>query len=230
MSQSDDRTADGGFVSRLILFLLVSVLCGLLVAGVTLPVVGRAGPGGPRQRRGLRVAARRAGDPPAAGALPHPGRRRLADRHVLRREPGLGAPHRRRPGHAPGGRRDRGLAVLRARRHRPPRHAARASSTTSPASDVQGGSTLTQQYVKQVLLESAREHHGREGARRGAARRPPSSRTPASCASCATRSPSRRSTPRSRSSSATSTSPTSAPARTASRRRPAATSASTPAT
>ena len=34
---------DGGFVSRLILFLLVSVLCGLLVAGVTLPVVGGMG-------------------------------------------------------------------------------------------------------------------------------------------------------------------------------------------
>src|SRR4051812_22754969 len=35
--------SDGGFVSRLVPFVLVSVLWGLLVAGVTLPVVGGLG-------------------------------------------------------------------------------------------------------------------------------------------------------------------------------------------
>ena len=54
------------------------------------------------------------------------------------------------------------------------------SSTTSPAR-TQGGSTLTQQYVKQVLLEQ-RRHRGR---RRPPSRPPrPTSPTAASCASC----------------------------------------------
>ena len=34
---------DAGFVSRLVLFVLVSMLCGLLVAGITLPILGGVG-------------------------------------------------------------------------------------------------------------------------------------------------------------------------------------------
>ena len=38
-----DRLAASGFVTRLVLFLVVSVLSGVLVAGLVLPVVGSAG-------------------------------------------------------------------------------------------------------------------------------------------------------------------------------------------
>ena len=76
----------------------------------------------------------------------------------------------------------------------------------------QGGSTLTQQYVKNVLVENA-TYGGRGRGRQGAQLRPQAARAALS------RSTSRRSSPRTRSSSATSTSPTSAPARTARGRR-----------
>ena len=160
--------AAGGFISRLILFLLRERA--VRPAGRRRHPAGRrrAGPGGPGQRRRVRVAAGRAGDPAAARAVPHPGRRRLADRHASTTRTGS---------------RSRSPTSPRSCARRSSRSRTRGSTTTAASTsaarcarfvnnqsgeDVQGGSTLTQQYVKQVLLESADEHQGREGARRGA--------------------------------------------------------------
>lgn len=99
----------------------------------------------------------------------------------------------------------------------------RALATNLAAGSVQeGGSTLTQQLVKQTLLQTAETDEERRAA---TSRRPA-----ASCARPDSPSPWSRPTPRTRSSPATSTSPTSAPAPTGSRRPRRPTSASTPRT
>ena len=94
--------------------------------------------------------------------------------------------------------------------------------THAAAAVAQGASTLTMQYVRNVLKSDPQPH-------RGAARRPTADHPAARSRRSGTRWRWRRSSPRTRSSSATSTSPTSAPARTASPRPRSATSASTPA-
>jgi membrane peptidoglycan carboxypeptidase len=150
------QPSDGGFVSRLVLFVLVSVLCGLLVAGVTLPLVG-----------GLGLAARSGADGfeslPAELTIPP-----LAERsRILASDGSLiatfyaenrvsvplseVAPVMRK-------------AIVAIEDSRFYQHGGidlrgtvRALVNNSSGHDVQGGSTLTQQYVKQVLLESAAE-------------------------------------------------------------------------
>ena len=155
---------------------------------------------------------------------PHLRRQRQPHRHALRPEP------RQRPARRQISA-DHGQAIVAIEDYRFYEHGAldlkgtpAPSSPTRPAAaSVQGGSSITQQMVKQTPAQPGETD---EEARRLRPRTP----TPASCASCATRSPSRRSTPRTGSSSATSTSPTSATAPTASSRPPATTSPRTPRT
>ena len=88
---------------------------------------GRSGRGQrPGRRPRLRLPAGRAQGVAARAAVPDPGRRRLDHRHVLRREPDRRTDHQDRAGHAARHRGHRGRPVLPARRHRPPRHRARA--------------------------------------------------------------------------------------------------------
>ena len=146
--------AAGGFISRLMLFLCVSVLCGLLVAGVTLPVVG-----------GLGLAARDSADgfdslPAELEIPPLPERSRIlaADGSLIAsfyEENRVSVPISEV---APVMRK----AVIAIEDSRFYQHGGidlrgtlRAFVNNQAGEDVQGGSTLTQQYVKQVLLESA---------------------------------------------------------------------------
>ena len=147
-------TGDGGFVARLLLFLGVSVLCGLLVAGVALPVLG-----------GLGLAARDSANgfeslPDELQIPPLPERTRIlaADGSLIatfydenRISVPLSdvAPVMRKSVVAIEDSRfyDHGGIDLRG--------TMRALVNNQSGKDVQGGSTLTQQYVKQVLLESA---------------------------------------------------------------------------
>ena len=67
------------------------------------------------------------------------------------------------------GHRDRGPALLPEPRRRPARHRPRASSRTSSSrSAVQGGSTITQQFVKNALAGAGQPHRLPEAARGGA--------------------------------------------------------------
>ncbi len=147
---------DGGFVSRLILFLLVSVLCGLLVAGVTLPVVGGLGLAARDSAKGFESLPDELEIPP----LPERSRILAADGSLIATfydEDRVSVPLTdvaqvmRRAVVAIEDSRfyDHGGIDLRG--------TMRALVNNSSGRDVQGGSTLTQQYVKQVLLESARE-------------------------------------------------------------------------
>ena len=94
----------------------------------------------------------------------------------------------------------------------------RAAVTDSNGAVTQGGSTITQQYVKNVLLYSADSAQAAAGGHRQVLR-PQAARGPARAGAGGALNP------RARSSRATSTSPTSVTARTASARPPAATSA-----
>ena len=68
-------------------------------------------------------------------------------------------------GHEAGAGRHRGLPLLRAQRPRRAGHAARAGHATWPPASVQeGGSTLTQQLVKQTLLQTAATAEERQAA------------------------------------------------------------------
>ncbi|MEO7980841.1 MAG: transglycosylase domain-containing protein [Sporichthyaceae bacterium] len=147
---------DGGFVSRLILFLLVSVLCGLLVAGVTLPVVGGMGLAARDSAEGFESLPNELEIPP----LPERSRILAADGSLIATfydEDRVSVPltdvaqTMRQAVVAIEDSRfyDHGGIDLRG--------TLRALVNNSSGRDVQGGSTLTQQYVKQVLLESARE-------------------------------------------------------------------------
>jgi membrane peptidoglycan carboxypeptidase len=147
---------DGGFVSRLLLFLLVSVLCGLLVAGVTLPVIGGMGLAARDSAEGFESLPTELQIPP----LPERSRILAADGSLIATfydEDRVSVPLTdvaqvmRRAVVAIEDSRfyDHGGIDLRG--------TLRALVNNSSGRDVQGGSTLTQQYVKQVLLESARE-------------------------------------------------------------------------
>jgi membrane peptidoglycan carboxypeptidase len=145
---------DAGFMSRLILFVMVSVLCGLLVAGVTLPILG-----------GIGLIARDSADgfeslPAELEIPPLPERSRIlaADGSLIATfyyENRISvpisevAPVMRKAVIAIEDSRfyDHGGIDLRG--------TIRALVNNQSGKDVQGGSTLTQQYVKQVLLETA---------------------------------------------------------------------------
>ena len=146
--------ADGGFISRLMLFLAISVLCGLLVAGVTLPIVG-----------GLGLAARDSAEgfdslPAELEIPPLPERSRIlaSDGSLIAtfyEENRISVPISEV---APVMRK----AVIAIEDSRFYQHGGidvrgtvRAFVNNQSGDDVQGGSTLTQQYVKQVLLEAA---------------------------------------------------------------------------
>jgi membrane peptidoglycan carboxypeptidase len=147
-------SSDDGFVTRLVLFLGVSVLSGLLVAGLVLPVVG-----------GLGLAARDSADgfdslPAELEIPPLPERSRLlaADGSLIATffyENRVSVPVTEV---APVMRK----AVIAIEDSRFYEHGGidlrgtlRAFVNNQAGEDVQGGSTLTQQYVKQVLLEKA---------------------------------------------------------------------------
>jgi membrane peptidoglycan carboxypeptidase len=146
--------AAGGAITRAVLFLIVSVLAGVLVAGLLLPVLGTLG-----------VAAQKSADgfeslPAELETPPLPERSRilsadgtqiatffyenrvsvpLADVAPVMRQAVVAIEDSRFYEHG-------GIDL---------RGTLRAFVNNSSGSDVQGGSTLTQQYVKQVLLESA---------------------------------------------------------------------------
>lgn len=145
---------DSGFVTRLVLFLGVSVLAGVLVAGLTLPVVG-----------GLGVAARDSAEgfeslPAELEIPPLPERSRIlsADGRLIATffyENRVSIPL---TDVAPVMRQ----AVIAIEDSRFYEHGGidlrgtlRAFINNQTGQDVQGGSTLTQQYVKQVLLAKA---------------------------------------------------------------------------
>ena len=145
---------DAGFVTRLALFLGVSVLSGLLVAGLALPVVG-----------GLGLVARDSADgfdslPAELEIPPLPERSRLlaADGSLIATffyENRVSVPLTEV---APVMRKAV-IAIEDARFYEHGgidlRGTLRAFVNNQAGEDVQGGSTLTQQYVKQVLLEKA---------------------------------------------------------------------------
>ncbi|HEX6937389.1 MAG TPA: penicillin-binding protein [Actinomycetes bacterium] len=146
--------ADSGFVPRLLLFLGISALAGLLVAGLTLPLVG-----------GVGLVARKSADgfhnlPGELEIPPLPERSRIlsADGSLIatfyyenRVSVPLSevAPVMRKAVIAIEDSRfyDHGGIDIRG--------TLRAFINNQAGEDVQGGSTLTQQYVKQVLLEKA---------------------------------------------------------------------------
>jgi membrane peptidoglycan carboxypeptidase len=150
----DPARRDGGFVTRLVLFLVVSVLSGLLVAGLVLPVVG-----------GIGLAARDSAEGfdslPAELEIPPLAQRSrilasdgslianfysenrvvipLSDVAPVMRQAVIAIEDSRFYQHG-------GIDL---------RGTMRAFVNNQSGQDVQGGSTLTQQYVKQVLLEAA---------------------------------------------------------------------------
>ena len=199
-------------------FVVLSVLAGLLVR--------RRHAAGGRRARGWPPGAGSTAStpcPPSSPVPPLAQRSRIlaadgcADRDLLRREPDLVPLSEVAQIMQKAISRDRGLAVLRARRHRPARHHPRAGQQRPGRR--RPGRVDPDPAVRQAGLQenAADSKDDKERPRRPPPHRP----TPASCGSCATRSRSRRSTPRSRSSSATSTSPTSATGPTASRPPPA---------
>ena len=145
---------DGGFVSRLFLFLVISVMSGVLVAGIALPVVGGIGLVAKDSADGFRAL-------PAELRIPT-----LSQRSTILASDGSViasfyeenrtvvpisevAPVMRRAV----------IAIEDARFYKHGgidlRGTLRAFINNQTGQDVQGGSTLTQQYVKQVLVQKA---------------------------------------------------------------------------
>ena len=145
---------EGGFVSRLFLFLVISVMSGVLVAGIALPVVGGVGLVAKDSADGFRAL-------PAELRIPT-----LSQRSTILASDGSViasfyeenrtvvpisevAPVMRRAV----------IAIEDARFYKHGgidlRGTLRAFINNQTGQDVQGGSTLTQQYVKQVLVQKA---------------------------------------------------------------------------
>ena len=150
----DPSRRDGGFVTRLVLFLVVSVLSGLLVAGLVLPVVGGIGLAARDSAEGFDSLPAELEIPPLAqrsrilasdGSLiaTFYSENRvviaLSDVAPVMRQAVIAIEDSRFYQHG-------GIDL---------RGTMRAFVNNQSGQDVQGGSTLTQQYVKQVLLEDA---------------------------------------------------------------------------
>ena len=185
----------GAGAIRLALFVVVAGTAGVLVAGLLLPVVG-----------GLGLTARSAADsfdnlpealrqPVLAQQSRDPRLRRLGPRDVLHPEPDHGPLTQISP------KLQKALVAIEDERfyeHKgiDVKGLLRAYVTNQQAGETkQGGSTITQQYVKQVLLLTATRPTL-------SARRPPPTTTAASCARPSSPSASRSAGPRSRSSQA----------------------------
>lgn len=146
--------AETGFVSRLALFLGVSVLSGVLVAGLALPVLGTLGLAAREGANGFESLPAELQTPP----LPERSRILAADGTQIATfffENRVSVPL---SDVAPVMRQ----AIVAIEDSRFYEHGGidlrgtlRAFINNQAGDDVQGGSTLTQQYVKQVLLESA---------------------------------------------------------------------------
>jgi membrane peptidoglycan carboxypeptidase len=147
-------TSDSGFVSRLVLFLGVSVLSGVLIAGLVLPIIGSAGLVARKSADGFEDLPGELQIPP----LPERSRILASDGSLIANfyyENRVSVPLSQV---APLMRQ----AVVAIEDSRFYQHGGidlrgtlRAFVNNQSGDDVQGGSTLTQQYVKQVLLERA---------------------------------------------------------------------------
>ena len=174
----------GAFAISAAAFGIISVLAGVLIAALVIPAAGLAGVTS-------KVAADELSNLPTELATPTPATRSrvlMANGKVLAYFYDENRVYVRLDKISPVMRQalvHRGPPVLRARPARRAGHAARLRHATSARGGVtQGGSTLTQQYVKMVQVEAAKQS-GDEAARQGGQRRPATS---ARSASCATRS------------------------------------------
>jgi membrane peptidoglycan carboxypeptidase len=145
---------DSGFVSRLALFVGVSVLSGVLLAGLSLPLFGSIGVSVRAGAEGFESLPAELETPP----LPQRSRILAADGSLIANfyfENRVSVPL---SDVAPV-MRQAIIAIEDARYYEHGgidlRGTLRAFVNNQTGQDVQGGSTLTQQYVKQVLLESA---------------------------------------------------------------------------
>jgi len=146
----------GGAISRVVLFLGVSVLSGVLVAGLVLPVFGSLGLAARESAEGFESLPAELETPP----LPQRSRILAADGSPIATffyENRVSVPLVEV---APV-MRQATVAIEDARFYEHGgidlRGTMRAFINNQSGDDVQGGSTLTQQYVKQVLLESAQD-------------------------------------------------------------------------
>jgi membrane peptidoglycan carboxypeptidase len=146
--------AAGGAITRAVLFLAVSVLAGVLVAGLVLPVLGSLGLAARESAEGFESLPAELDTPP----LPERSRILAADGTQIATffyENRVSIPL---TDVAPV-MRQATVAIEDSRFYEHGgidlRGTLRAFVNNQAGDDVQGGSTLTQQYVKQVLLESA---------------------------------------------------------------------------
>ena len=162
----DDRAHNVSAVLRLLLgFVVLSTVAGLLMAGLAIPAVGATGPG--RQGRGqlLQRPAERVHRVAAGPAVPHPRRRREADRQPVRREPHHRAAEEDHQEHAERADRHRGLALLRARRPRRPR--LQPGAGLQPAGRRRAGRLDPHPAVREDHPPGERPEAGRQGRREG---------------------------------------------------------------
>jgi membrane peptidoglycan carboxypeptidase len=146
--------SDSGFITRLVLFLVVSVLSGVLVAGLVLPVLGSAGLVARKSADGFEDLPAELEIPP----LPERSRILASDGSLIANfyyENRISVPL----SHVSPLMRQAVVAIEDSRFYKHGgidlRGTVRAFVNNQAGDDVQGGSTLTQQYVKQVLLERA---------------------------------------------------------------------------
>ena len=147
-------SSENGFIVRLVLFLVVSVLSGVLVAGLVLPVLGSAGLVARKSADGFEDLPAELSIPP----LPERSRILASDGSLIANfyyENRVSVPLTQVSPLM----RQAVVAIEDSRFYKHGgidlRGTFRALVNNQSGKDVQGGSTLTQQYVKQVLLERA---------------------------------------------------------------------------